>query len=95
VLGLQLTPITPALRAQFQLKPSVRGLIVDDLDITGEGAKRGLRPGDIIIEANQNLVETADALRSALKDAKKAGHDFALLRVARGEDVLFVTVSVK
>ena len=63
--------------------------------MTGEAAKRGIRPGDIILEANQSAVETIDGLRSALKDAKKSGHDFALLRVARGNDVVFVTVSVK
>jgi serine protease Do len=95
VLGMQLVPVTPALRAQFQLKPTVRGLVVDDLDATAEGAKRGLRPGDIIVEANQVIVESTDALRAALKDAKKAGQEFALLRVQRAEDVLFITVSVK
>ncbi|MBX9725762.1 MAG: DegQ family serine endoprotease [Rickettsiales bacterium] len=95
VLGMQLVPITPQLRAQFQLKSTVRGLIVDDIDGSGEGAKRGLRPGDIIVEANQSTVDSVDALRAALRDAKKAGHDFALLRVVRGADVTFVTVSVK
>jgi serine protease Do len=95
VLGMQLVPVTPELRQRFRLKPTVRGLIVDDLDATGEAAKRGLRPGDIIVEANQTLVESADALRAALRAAKKAGQEFALLRVQRAEDVLFVTVSVK
>lgn len=95
VLGMQLVPITPQLRAQFQLKSSVRGLIIDDLESAGEAAKRGLRPGDIILEANQTVVESVEALRAALVAARKSGHDFALLRVARGEGALFVTVSVK
>lgn len=95
VLGMQLVPITPQLRAQFQLKSSARGLIVDAIDGSGEGAKRGLRPGDIIVEANQQAVDSVEALRSALKDAKKAGHDFVLLRVVRGTDTTFMTVSVK
>ena len=95
VLGMQLVPITPQLRAQFQLKQNLRGLIVDALDAAGEAAKRGLRPGDIIVDANQSVVESVDALRAVLKDAKKAGHDFALLRVVRGPEVMFVTVSVK
>ncbi|MFZ4540706.1 MAG: DegQ family serine endoprotease [Rickettsiales bacterium] len=95
VLGLQLVPVSPALRQRFSLKPTVRGLIVDAIDPGGEGAKRGIRPADIIVEANQVVVETTNALRNALKEAKKSGHDFALLRVQRGEDVVFVTVSVK
>lgn len=95
VLGMRLVPVTPELRARFSLKPTVRGLIVDSVDISGEGAKRGILPADIIVEANQVVVESADALRAALKDAKKNGHDFALLRVQRGENVVFITVSVK
>lgn len=95
VLGMQLLPITKELRTRYQLPGNLRGLIVQDLDMTGEAAKRGIRPGDIILEANQTVVETAEGLRAALKDAKKSGHDFALLRVQRDEDTAFVTVSVK
>ncbi len=95
VLGMQLVPVNPALRQRFNLKPTVRGLIVDAIDPAGEAAKRGIRPADIIVEANQTLVESGDALRAALKAAKKAGQEFALLRVQRAEDVLFITVSVK
>ena len=95
VLGMQLVPITPPLRQQLQLKPSLKGLIVDALDAAGEGAKRGLQPGDVILEANQQPVESIDGLRSAIKDAKKSGRDFVLLRIVRGDAMAFATVSVK
>lgn len=95
VLGMQLVPVSPALRQRFQLKPTVKGLIVDDVDMTSEAAKRGIRPADIILDVNQVPVETIDALKQGFKDAKKAGRDFALLRVQRAEDVIYVTVSVK
>ena len=95
VLGMQLVPITPALRQRFNLKPTVRGLIVDAVDTTGEAAKRGVRPADIIVEANQTVVESAGALRAAITATKKEGREFMLLRVNRGNDVVFITVSVK
>ncbi len=95
VLGMQLEPVTQAIRQQYKLLPTVKGLVVDGVDPAGEAAKRGVHPMDIIMEANQQPVETIDQLRAALKDAKKSGHDFALLRVERGEDALFVTVGVK
>lgn len=95
VLGMQLLPITPQLRQRFGLPATTRGLIIDDIDMGGEAAKRGLRPGDIIIEANQSPVENTEDLRAALKDAKKAGREFTLLRVARDAEIMFVTVSVK
>ena len=94
VMGMVLVPVTPELRQRFSLKPTVHGLIVDSVDQTGAGAKHGLQMADIILEANQVVVETSDALRVALKDAKKNGHDYALLKVQRGEAVVFVTVPV-
>lgn len=95
VLGMQLVPITAQLRAQFQLKPSVRGLIVDDVDVSGEAAKRGIRPGDILLEANQQPIDSVEALRAAVAAAKKSGHEFVLIRLVRGQDVAFATLSVK
>ncbi len=94
VLGMRAVPLTPALRAQLGLKPTLRGLVVDALDVSGEAAKRGIRPGDVILEANQQAIETADGLRSAIASAKKSGRNFMLLRIARGEDTLFITVAV-
>lgn len=95
VLGMQLVPITSEIRQRFRLPATLKGVIVDDVDMAGEAAKRGIRPGDIILEANQESVESTEALRSAIASAKKAGREFTLLRVMRGEDVVFVTVSVK
>ncbi|MES2984217.1 MAG: DegQ family serine endoprotease [Pseudomonadota bacterium] len=95
VLGLQLVPITPDLRAQFQLKPSVKGLIVDALDRTGEAGKKGIVPGDVIVQVNQQPVDSVEALKQGLKAAKKSGHGYALLQVRRGDEVVFVTVSLR
>jgi serine protease Do len=95
VLGMQLVPITSEIRQRFRLPATLKGVIVDDVDMAGEAAKRGIRPGDIILEANQEAVESAEAVRSAIAAAKKAGREFTLLRVMRGEDVVFVTVSAK
>ena len=95
VLGMNLTPITDIMRQQFNLKPGLKGLVVVEIDPAGEAAKRGIRPGHTILEVNQQPVETVAALKATIADAKKSGHDFALLRVGHGADMVFVTVSVK
>ena len=95
VLGMSLTPITETMRQQFNLKPGLKGLVVVEIDPAGEAAKRGIRPGDTILEVNQQVVETVAALKAAIADAKKSGHDFALLRVGHAADMVFVTVSIK
>lgn len=95
VLGMQLLPVTPQIRQQLRLNASVKGLLVDAIDPMGEAAKRGVRAGDVVMEANQLPIETVEQLKQALKDAKKSGRDFALLRIARDSESAFVTVSVK
>jgi serine protease Do len=95
VLGMRLIPLDNALRQQLRIKPGVNGLVLDDVDMAGEAAKRGLRPGDILLEANQAPLATVDGLKAAIRDTKKAVREFMLLRVARGNDMVFVTVSIK
>jgi serine protease Do len=95
VLGMQLTPITKALRAQLSIDPDVKGLVVESIDMNGEAAKRGIMPGDVILEVNQSPTLSTDAVKAALDAAKKAGRDFALVRILRRGELLFVTVAVK
>jgi len=95
ILGMGLTPITDAMRQQFDLKGGLKGLVVTEIDPAGEAAKRGIRPGDIILEVNQVPVTTIAELKAALAEGKKSGRDFALLRVGHGAELVFVTVSLK
>ena len=95
VLGMQLTPLDQQERDRLSLPAGSKGVVVDGIDREGEAAKRGIRPGDIILEVNQTAVDSSDAVNAAIKAAKHAGRDFALVRVVREKDAFFVTVSVK
>lgn len=95
VLGMVVTPITPALRGQLHLPKASNGLIVRELDRQGVAAKNGVLPGDIIAEVNQQPVSSSGDLKAALATAKKQGKKFSLLRVQRRDGSLFVTVPVK
>ena len=94
VLGMGVGPLTPALRKQLGLPADLKGMVVESLDASGEAAKRGLRPGDVVIDANQTPIDSAETLKRIVNDAKKSGHNFVLLRLARGNDLIFVTLSV-
>lgn len=95
VLGMNVAPITPQTRAQFGLPKMVEGLLVLELQRSGEAAKNGMLSGDVIREVNQQAVTSVDAFKQALQDAKKAGKKFALLRVQRRDGSQFITVPVK
>lgn len=95
ILGMALAEIDPQVRAEFNLPKTARGLLVVQVDADGEAAKQGVQPGDLILDVNQSAVNTVDEVNAALSAAKKGGHNFALVRIQRGEAVQFVTVPVK
>lgn len=95
MLGMRLLTLTPQLRTQLGLNGTISGVFVDAVDTTQEAAKRGIRPGDIIVEANEAAVSNTAGVKNAIAAAKKAGRNFILLRVLRGEELAFVTLALK
>ena len=95
ILGMNLATITQATRQQFGLPAQAEGLLVLEIRRSGQAAKNGILPGDVIREVNQQSVRTVEAFKQALSAAKKAGKKFALLQVQRRDGMLFVTVPVE
>jgi serine protease Do len=71
------------------------GLIVTDLDPSGAAAQKGLRRGDVIIEAGGQPVSSRGELASALEAARKEGRRSMLLRVKSADGAKFIAVPVK
>lgn len=92
ILGMELSPLNRELRKQYRLSEKVTGLLVRGVEPGSEAGKRGIRQGDVLVDVAQKPTETIDALRDALKSAKKQGREFALLRVQRGENSQFITL---
>lgn len=95
ILGMTLSEINDQVRMEFSLPKTARGLLVVQVDMDGEAAKQGVQPGDIILDVNQTPVRSVDEVNTLLSTAKKAGHNFALIRIRRGELAQFITVPVK
>ena len=92
VMGMQVSPITPKIREQLHLSDVQTGVSVMDVDRGSEAAKRGVRPGDIIVDVNNEPVKTADDLKKAFESARKKDRKFALVKVARDKETAFVTL---
>jgi serine protease Do len=56
---------------------------------------RGLQPGDVLVEANQEPLDSIAKLESIFKVTKQSGRGYVLLRVVRRGDARFVTLPVK
>ncbi len=70
------------------------GLYVIEVDPDGVAAQKGLRRGDVIVEAGgQTLAEPSD-LTNALQTAKRDGRRSVLLRVKSPEGMRFVAIPI-
>ena len=94
LLGLTLSVLTDELREQLSLDADQEGLVVTDVDDTAEAYEKGLRAGDVIIEAGQEKITSIEDLDTRLAEVKDAGRKSLLLLVRRAGDPRFVALSL-
>ncbi len=93
LLGLSVTPLTDEMRTKFGFDPRVKGLIVTEIDPESPGAGKNIKPGDVIVEAQQEPVKEAADLARAIDKAKTAGGKQILLLVEDSKgDTRFVAL---
>ena len=95
VLGMTLSPITDTLRAERNLPPDLSGLMVTDIDETGTAFDKGLRVGDVIVEAGQQPVAALADLQARVAEAKEGGRKSVLLLIRRDGEPRFVAVPLQ
>jgi serine protease Do len=95
VLGLELSPITDDLKKRFALKDSVKGVLVTRVDPNSPAADKRIQAGDVIVEVQQEGVNSPDAMTKRIEALKKDGKKSALLLISNAQgDVRFVAVSL-
>ena len=93
-LGMTLANVTPELKEKFSLGDDAKGVVVVDVQKDSPGAEKGLRPGDVIMEAAQEEVKNATQIAGKVADAKKSGRKSILLLVERQGDLRFVALRI-
>lgn len=68
------------------------GAVITDVDPAGKASERGLRQGDIILQAGGQTVESPRDVSKAISGAEKAGKTAILLRVKSGDSVRFLAL---
>ena len=91
-LGLTLSNITPELKEKFSLSDDVKGVVVVDVSKDGPGAEKGLKAGDVIMEAAQEEIKSATQVAGKIDDAKRSGRKSILLLVERQGDLRFIAL---
>src|SRR6266567_6165193 len=90
-LGLTLSNITPELKEKFSLSDD-KGVVVVDVTKDSPAAEKGLKAGDVIMEAAQEEIKSTTQVAGKINDAKKAGRKSILLLVERAGDLRFIAL---
>ena len=96
LIGLKLAPLSDELRTKFNIDKKVKGVIVTEVDAQSPAAQKGIKVGDVIVEAAQDAVAVPEDVAKSIDKVKKAGRKAVLLRVedAKG-DMRFVAVPLE
>jgi serine protease Do len=94
-VGLRVADLTDPMRQQFQIPPSVAGVLVTAVKPGSPAEDAGLAPGVVILQADGAAVTSAAALKKKVADAKNAGKEAILLRLQLGEAKQFSALTIK
>jgi serine protease Do len=94
-LGLKLSSITPDARDKFQIAQDQKGVLIADVDQGSPAADRGLKPGDVIVEVQQEEVATPQDVQERVEKVRKTGRGSVLLLVQGSDGLRWVPLSVR
>lgn len=92
IMGAQFATLTSDLRNKFGVPTSTDGVIILNMTRKSVWYARGLKPGDVIMSANQTNIESATQLNRVIKSAKFARKKSILFLVARKEYQFFAPI---
>lgn len=93
-LGLQLLPITSDTRDRFQLTADQKGVVIVDVTVGSSAADRGLKAGDVIVEMQQEAVNSPAEIAAKVEAARKQGRKSVLVLVQSGEGQRWVPINL-
>jgi len=91
--GLSVATITPRIAEEMGLGDAT-GVVITDVDPLSDAAAKGLRPGDVIVEAGQVPVASIADLKERVEEAREAGRRSILLLLRRDGEAMFVAIGI-
>jgi len=79
--GLKVSALTNELRERFTLNPDSKGVVVVEVAPGSPAADRGLRPGDLIVEVQQEAVANPAEVQDRVERARRAGRGNVLMLI--------------
>ncbi len=93
-LGLDLAPLTEETRQRFELEADAEGVVITDVKPGGAAAEKGLTPGDVIVEVDQEKVSSPEQVAQRVAEAREEGYRVVTLLVLRQGEFQWVAVRI-
>jgi serine protease Do len=91
-LGLTVATITEELRERFGIAADTTGVVVLDVVPDGPAATEDIRPGDVVVDVDQDPINSPPEMAAVVEQAREAGRSSVLLLVSRQGDHRFVVL---
>jgi len=92
--GLKLSALSDDLRTRYQLGDDQKGVLITDVAPKSAAAEKGLKPGDVILEVQQEEMKTPADVVDRLQKYRKAGRKSALLLIQTSDGTRYVPLSL-
>ncbi|WP_376089719.1 Do family serine endopeptidase [Roseomonas sp. CCTCC AB2023176] len=94
-LGMRVTGITNEARERFSLRPEQRGVVVTEVAPGSPAAERDLRAGDVVVEVQQERVNTPQELAERVERLRRQNRASALFLVESAQGQRFVPLRLR
>ncbi len=82
-LGLSVARLSPELRQRYELPQESGGVVITEVDQGGSAAEKGLQPGDVILEVDQESVSSPADVAERIRKARDDGYNVVTLLIQR------------
>ena len=91
-LGLKIAPVNDETRGKFQLPSGQKGVVIVEVAPKSSGAEKGLKPGDVIVEVQQEEVTAPSGVVDRVERFRKAGRKSVLLLLQTGDGMRYIAL---
>ncbi len=95
VMGMSVKGLTPENRRTYGLDADIKGVVITNVDMNSDGGQKGLKPGDVIVLADQRPIASQADFAKVVDELKKAGRPSILLLISRDGRNLPLPLSLK
>ena len=92
--GVGLSELTGSLREEYEIDPTISGVLVVSVDKLSSAFANGLREGDLITDIAQKRVKTVEDVKAIISDIRSSDSQSMLLLVKRGDELRFLILKL-